>query len=1087
MTTRRIFSCPTPSSSRDSALQWAGDRSTGVPHSVVYLQPAAADDVTVRDQWEAYGSRVELRLERFRTLVDNLYEADTHSGSATFLTDTERRWIIEEALGRIDDPVHPLYTDGDPTAGLVEQAEELLTLLEFAGEITPEDVEQRLSREGLNELGKVLSQFVAQVHEVRKEGFAESKTFRSERFRHVLDAGTELVETELAAADVVVVGSFQTLSLQERDVVGLLADSFDTAVVLPHVTVTDDLHGADDAVGRLHEWYDDLGFTPPESPSESDPRSLRESAAAALYQHDDGTGESVTAGTNVTVETHATVGREVRSITRDVRSLIGDGVDPEEIVVTPVDEGTYSDRLADALRAADVPVTVDSSRSFFATTTGKLFEAAINLGTEPDRLEPLTRLLSNPLVVPEQRNAARAVLRNAELLESTRVSTLVEHVAEDEEALVRKVVTACERFVNAIDVDAGRQALFDELDVPTTGDGGGFTDAVGFSRHVKDRERQAVERASEVCASLTLRRNVANENGDADPDVEEVRRALDQVTIRVSVARDSDSVRVCQPTEAVANPVEYVFVPGLTTEHTPSPPRRLAFARPLNDAHPDFEAADPVANMRYVFAQLVASETTVTFSAPERNANGDPYVLADPLLELERVTGLNPDRADDSAAPATFTDVHRSIATAIDTEGLTPATVARNADTYDVAVPNVNASERLAAGVTVAAERAEDGVGEYDGHVDPAVVAELRDGGGPYSPSRLETFADCGFKYYLKYILKIEPDDEVTLEPNALDIGTYVHDVFERFYREWRAAGHEAVTNESIEEAETKLYTVATDRLTELDARETVFHDAWLAALFNGLRVTDNQFGDPDAAAGLFKRFLHAEVQLAPRDATPTYFEPHVGLTPDEPGPEVISRDPVRVPGTTVELRGKIDRLDITPDGGLVGLDYKTGSTPSEGDTIDGHAFQLPAYLLMAEDALGGEPVGASYYQVNPTSSISPHKGTIGGDEDAAHVYWGTDDPAPLRRSQSLAFDTRDEFTTFLHETVPDRIDRISTAVENGSFHPTVLDPQTAGCKYCPYRDACDVRHHRRHAIHQTLTEENTPQYAPGLDTEDDS
>ena len=179
MTTRRLFSRPTPSISRDAALRWAGDRSTGVPHSVVFLQPAAADDVTVRDQWEPYGSRVELRLERFRTLVDNLYEADTYSGSATFLTDAERRWIIEEALGRIDNPTHPLYTDGDPTAGLVEQAEELLTLLEFAGEITPEDVEQRLSQDGLNELGKVLSQFVAQVNEVRKKGLPSRRRFEA--------------------------------------------------------------------------------------------------------------------------------------------------------------------------------------------------------------------------------------------------------------------------------------------------------------------------------------------------------------------------------------------------------------------------------------------------------------------------------------------------------------------------------------------------------------------------------------------------------------------------------------------------------------------------------------------------------------------------------------------------------------------------------------------------------------------------------------------------------------------------------------------------------------------------------------------
>jgi ATP-dependent helicase/nuclease subunit B len=226
-------------------------------------------------------------------------------------------------------------------------------------------------------------------------------------------------------------------------------------------------------------------------------------------------------------------------------------------------------------------------------------------------------------------------------------------------------------------------------------------------------------------------------------------------------------------------------------------------------------------------------------------------------------------------------------------------------------------------------------------------------------------------------------------------------------------------------------------------------------------------------------------VELEPRDVTPTYFEAHVGLTPDDPGPEIISADPVRVPGTDVQVRGKIDRLDMTADGGIVGMDYKTGSTPSESDTIDGHAFQLPAYLLMAETALDAEPIGASYYQVNPTASVSPHGGTVGGEADAAHARWGTGDPAPLRRHRSLTFDTREEFNAFLHDTVADRISRVAAAVEGGSFHPSVLGADTAGCEYCPYRDACDVRHHRRHAIHGTLTDADTPQYAPGVDTEE--
>lgn len=1086
MTARRMFSGSTPSRSRTTALRWAGDRATDVPHSVLYLEPPAVSETVVADQWNAHGSRVELRLDGFRTLVDTLYEADTYAGPSTFVTDAERRWIVEEALARIDDPTHPLYAEDDPAVGLIEQAEELLTLLEFADAVTADEVKQRLTREGVPELGRVLSQFVRLVHEARRDGLGEAKTFRSERFRHVLNAGQQLVEAELAATDVVVIGSFQTISPLERDVVELLADTFDTGVVVPRVTEQDEPNGADAAVHRICEWYEDLGFESTATVEHSRSSTLRETAAASLYQHVDGGDESVTVGSGVSVETHPTIQREVRAVVREVRSLIGEGVSPEAIAVAPFDAETYGDRLADGLRDADVPVSFRSSQSFFATSTGKLFEAVMDLGTEPDRQAPLVRLLSNPLVYPGQPESTRRVLRTAELLESTQVSVLADHVEATDENLIRDAVAACDRFVTNDDFDAARQELFGALNIPTSDDGTSLTDGVEFSRQVTAREQQAIEAAADVCGSLTDLRPSSRRTVDTDTTIEALRRALEQVSIDTTIGRESNSVRVCSPVEAVGNDTDHVIVPGLTTEHTPSPPRRLAFARPLNDAHSDFEAADPVAGTRYAFGQLLASDATVTFSAPERDANGDPYVLADTVLELERVTELDAERDDDErVGPATYADVHRSLATAIDTDAVTPKEVAANAGTYDIDVPGANAPERLASGVRVAAARAADTVGKYDGHVDPEVIADLRDDGRPYSPSRLETFADCGFKYYLENVLDIEPDDEVTLEPDALDVGTYVHDVLERFYREWRATDHESVTEDTLSDAETKLYAVAAERLGELDAHETAFHDAWLAALFDGLDVSDNQYGDPGAAAGLFKRFLRAEVELAPRDVTPTYFEAHVGLTPDDPGPEVISDDPVSVPGTDVEIRGKIDRLDITPDGGLVGMDYKTGSTNSESDTIDGHAFQLPAYLLMAEDALDGEPVGASYYQVTPTSSVSPHDGTIGGDEDAAHAYWGTDDPDPLRRYRSLAFDTRNEFNEFLHETVPDRIDRISTAVDDGSFHPTVLDPDTAGCEYCPYRDACDVRHHRRHAVHQHLTDTNTPHYAPGLDTED--
>ncbi len=1083
MGTRRIFSKPSPPEGRQSLLEWVNERASTIPQSVLFITPPDVDDETVVKQWEPYGSRTQLRLCSFRDIVDELYEADTYNGKTTFTKSSERRWIVEEALKRVNDDSHPLYT-AEPEVGVITQAEELLTLLEFAGLVSAEDVEQRLRDVGVADLATSLATFVEHVHAVRDDHFSEDHTFRSERFIHALEAGVELLSETYPTVDVVAIGSFQTLSPLERDLIELLATAFDTGIVLTRTTTpTQPPSGTDEAISRIHSWYDELGFTRLEEADEttttySDDVSQR--IVASLYHHQS-TDELPTdrLTESLTINTHTTIQQEIRATASDVRRLINDGVDPSTIAIAVFDEETYGKPIADALAQADIPVVYSESQSFFATTTGKLIEAALNLGEEPTRKEPLVRLLSNPFVHPEATERKQTIIRQAKTIESGRVSELTEEVDPQESTLIEETVAASQEFVNATNVESARQELFATLGVPVENGDTQLHRSIPLTNHIKDRESKALSDVVKVCVSLTSLGNTES------IDSETIRRAFEQITINVGVGRQSNSVRVCSPTEAVANQSKHVFVPGLTTEHTPSPPRRLAFARRLNEAHPDFAAADPIANTRYVFGQLLASESTLRLTAPERNANGDPYVPADVLVELCRVTGLKPkSRTAARIAPATRTDVHRSLAAALTTDSLTPEEVTDNAGSYDIAVPATNAITRMQSGVEVAAARAADAVGSYDGHIDSAVVTQLLGEDRPFSPSRLETYADCGFKFYLKYLLKIESEDEIPLELNALDAGTFVHDVLERFYRTWIERGHDGVTESTLGDAEQLLYDVAVDRLAELDTPATVFHDTWVADLFNGLSVSNNEFGDAEAPPGLFKRFLHAEIELAPRTAKPSYFEAHVGLHPDQPGPEVISTDPVRVPGTDARIHGKIDRLDITSDNGIVGIDYKTGSTPSEAETIDGHAFQLPAYLLMAADALDGIPIGGSYYQLPLDDTVSPHAGTIGGDSDAAHAYWGTDNPEPLRRYQSLEFDTREEFQTFLHETIPDRIERIADGVNAGSFHPTVLDPGTAGCEYCPYRDACDVRHHRRHEIHAGLVADETPSYAPGIDTE---
>ncbi|WP_177209215.1 PD-(D/E)XK nuclease family protein [Natronobacterium haloterrestre] len=1030
------------------------------------------DRETVAESWMEHGSKLAVDLTTFDGIVDRLYEASTNEGESTYVSSEERRWIVETALTRIDTPENPLFTEDSPTVGLIEQAEELLSLLEFAGLNTPEAVVERLNEVGLDDLVEPLSTFVEEVHFVRENSLKQRKSFRSERYAHVILNGDELCSAVLSATDVVIVGAFQTLSPLERDLIDTLASTYDTAVVCARVTDSEVPSGVDRALARVHTWYESLGFEPPERSDDSSTavESTSTDVARRLYRFGSPSPSERTTELDVESLSYPTVRHETSGIAREIRSLIAEGVDPDEICVAVYDSDTYAERIGQALDAADVPVNYDLPRPFFATTTGKLFEAALDLGTEPNRQEPLCRLLANPLVNPSDDGSVSEIIREARRLESTRIEALQSHLDSPADEIVEAVATSCERFAERSDHGRARAALFESLGVPIDTSGLELDDEFPFSERERARETSALTLSAQVCDSLA--------SMDGENDAEGLRRALEQVTVENTVGRASGSVRVCSPTEAAWNPYSHVFIPGLTTDHTPSPARRLAFTRRLNESHVDFQSADPVRQARYTFGLLLASDAQLHLSRPERNANGDPYVPADVLKELQRVSDTETESRERYVAPpASREDVHRSLAEALETGGINYDQIDADADAFDIEIPEADVTSRLRRGVKLASARARAEVGKFDGRVTSEVVRELRERNAPFSPSRLETYAGCGFKFYMNSVLDIDADEEITIEANALDAGNYVHDVLETFYREWIAAGHRSVTDATLSEAQAVLYDVAVERLDDLDANPTVFHGTWIESLFDGLEVEGNAHGDPDGPAGLFRRFLDAEVALSATRAQPTYFEAHVGIDADDPDANVISPDPIQLPGSSVSLHGKIDRIDVTADGGLVAYDYKTGSTPSTGDTLDGYAFQLTAYLLMAEEALDGEAVGASYYQVDPDSSISYWAGTIGAEDDASYYRHETEDP--LRRYRTLEFESREEFHAFLREEVSDRIERVATAVREGTFIPTILGPDSAGCEYCDYRDACDVRHHRRHEIHETIIDDGVPNYIP--------
>jgi len=1095
MSTVRIFADQSVARARERACAWAAERVTDVPHSVRYLAAPAVDDDTLTAAWESHGSPLALGVTHFDGFVNDVYEADTHRGPATYVTMAEREYTIERALTRLSDPGHPLFTDGEPATGLVDQAANLLTLLEFAGLDTPDRVRTRLQEVGVPSLADPLATLLRHTYDIRDETLGTERTFRAERYLHAVRGGEATLSRTFPTTDVLVVGARQTLSPLERDLLEVCAATFDIAVVLPRVTDTAPPRGADSTLSRAVDWYAALDDAPADELGAVETSSGASAVAARLYRSDTGHEVELARPATLQYRTYPSIGAEVAAVVRDVRSLLtggatgapavtadgeptdgaATGLDPADICIAVSDEDTYTRPLGAQLRAAGIPVSYTSSHQFFTTTTGDLLDAAIELGQHPDRQEPLCELLANPLVRPASDDDLTTITGTAERLEATRVDRLRSRLEASLRAHVDTTVEACEAFVNSDRPGAVLGTLFDALGVPVD-DRLELTDDALANDRLHRREARAVReavRAGDSIGGVTGQHTVTA-----------LRRLLERRTVDVKVGRESDSVRLVTPMEAVANPFEVVFLPGLTTDHTPSRTRRLAFARRLNDAHDEFAEVDPVQQARHSFALLLAGPATLRLSRPETNANGDPYVPADLVTELDRVTTAGTDDRSGAPVPATRTGVHRSLADAIDTG----ETGARDAPVheFDIECEGAHAHRRLDRGLAVAAARATDDPGRFDGHLDRGIAAELGAGEGPFSPTALERYATCGFRYYMQDVLDIEERDEVAIELDPREQGGYVHSVLETFYRTWQERGREGITERTLDDAAGVLHETATAELETLDTPGTAFHRRYVSSLFDGLTDDPAGPGDPDAPPGLFRRFLETEAGLAATPARPVALEGHVGLDPGESDTPVLSETPVGVPGTTVTLHGRVDRLDATPDGELVAYDYKTGGTPSEGDTLDGYAFQLPVYLLLAESALDGDPVGGSYYRVDPGESVSVHSGTIGASDDAAY-YRGRSEKL-LRRHHGLEFDSRGEFQTFLHEEIPDRIDQISAAVEAGSFQPTVLSAGDAGCDHCPYRAACDVRHHRRHDIRAGLEEEDSPPaYVPVGETPEEN
>ncbi len=304
--------------------------------------------------------------------------------------------------------------------------------------------------------------------------------------------------------------------------------------------------------------------------------------------------------------------------------------------------------------------------------------------------------------------------------------------------------------------------------------------------------------------------------------------------------------------------------------------------------------------------------------------------------------------------------------------------------------------------------------GEWDGRIEADTT---RYADRPHSPTALQDWATCPYRYFLGRVLRIaerdESEDELSI--SALERGALIHDILDTFFKQsggllrpddpWTNAHRgqlEAIADQKLDAAEAR--GVTGRRLLWTRERERIQND------LQELLSRDNE-----------RRSERGVVQIE------SEFEFGLG-----------GESPVRFAlpdGRTVELRGKIDRIDRSLDSSRLDvIDYKTGqprppaSHLKADPVVAGQYLQLPIYGLAAE----------ARYALPSITSLST-------------AYWFITERGEFRvRTVEWDSDNHDRFV--------DVLGRIIDGIDRGLFpaHPggdAQFGPEN--CRYCPYDTVC--------------------------------
>ncbi len=339
-----------------------------------------------------------------------------------------------------------------------------------------------------------------------------------------------------------------------------------------------------------------------------------------------------------------------------------------------------------------------------------------------------------------------------------------------------------------------------------------------------------------------------------------------------------------------------------------------------------------------------------------------------------------------------------------------------------------------------------------------------------YSVSELEEYADCAFKYFARYILKLRQEDEPEEFLSNLETGNLVHYILYRFLKETQKEQLENGTAGFTLETEglpvigqvilnRNSYSHYLDRLKKIAGEELDmirFDHPFFA-------IEEKKIIGSSHIPGVLEKWLDAELSKPDWGFHPVLMELSFG-NPARRKPDSIRSEELAAVllDEGLKIRGKSDRIElkVTEEGVMLMIaDYKAKlkSGSSFNEIISGRAFQMPLYLLAVGRImehyykLPSVPAGVIYYTYNPEydkSTDSYNYSELPFFTLESGIVTGKSVQKPKGMNTENALNLLEDSKGYAKGIINN--------ITEGNYRPKAAEGGT--CKFCPYSGICRIK-----------------------------